>query len=301
MLLKIVFNPFASRLIFYYRNSRIPEWRAYIGMAIFGFISSQEFIFVFIPLEVLKFMLTITFYLAFSFSINNSFDAKSDALRKEKAEKNPVATGVIGFKEGVVFSLCLAFVGLLLTYFWFRSCFPIYLLLVILSFTYSAPPFRFKSVPFIDLVSHGLFFGALLYFYGASVSSRITFQTALISASIFIYSAILELRNHLNDFQVDSSSGTRTTVCQLGYEKSLIVLKILLTLHWLFLSTVSIFFYPSIAILSLFFTVLFTLMSLRWSRLDRYLRLTDISTCIIYIPISLRELSMTAFQFGGNP
>lgn len=208
-MLKIVSNPFVSRFIFYYSNSRILEWRVYMGMAMLGFISSPGFVVTLVPLEVFKFMLTIALYLAFSFSINNSFDVRSDALRKEKAEKNPVATGRIVFKERVVFSSCLAVTGLSLTYFWFRSCLSIYLLLIVLSLAYSAPPFRLKSVPLMDLVSHGLFFGALLYFYGVSASSSTTFQNVLIGASIFIYSAILELRNHLNDFHVDLSSGTR--------------------------------------------------------------------------------------------
>ncbi len=300
MLSKIVSNPFASRLILYYRNSRILEGRAYVGMAMFGFISSPTFIATSVPLEVFKFMLTIAFYLAFSFSINNSFDARSDALLKEKAEKNPVATGEIGFEEGVVFSSCLAVTGLSLTYFWFRSCFSIYLLLVILSMAYSAPPFRLKSVPLMDLVSHGLFFGALLYFYGVSASGSATFQTLLIGASIFIYSVVLELRNHLNDFQVDLSSRTRTTVYWLGYEESLTVLKVLLIFHWLFLSAISVSICPNVAILTISFTVSFTLAGLRRIRFDRYLRSADICTCIIYVLILLREFNMVALQYGGN-
>jgi len=300
MLSKIVSNSFASRLVSYYRNSRILEWRAYIGMAMLGFISSSGFITILAPLEVFKFMLTTAFYLAFSFSINNSFDARSDALQKEKAEKNPVAMGRIGFKEGILFSSCLALTGLSLTYFWFRSGFSIYLLLIILSLAYSAPPFRFKSMPLMDLISHGLFFGAFLYFYGVSASSGATFQTVLISISIFIYSVILELRNHLDDFQVDLSSGTRTTVCWLGYEKSLTVLKVLLIFHWLCISAVSVFIYPGMIILTLFFTVLFTLAGLSRMRFNRYLRLADICTCILYVLILIREFNTTIFQPGGN-
>jgi len=300
-MLKIVLNSFASRLVSYYRNSRILEWRAYLGIAMFGFISKSGFTVMSTPLEAFKFILTIAFYLAFSFSINNSFDARSDALRKEKAEKNPVATGEIGFKEGITFSSCLAATGLSLTYFWFRNGFSIYLLLVLLALAYSTPPFRFKSVPFMDLVSHGLFFGTLLYFYGVSASGGATFQTVLISISIFIYSAILELRNHLDDFQVDLSSGTRTTVCRLGYEKSLTVLRVLLIFHWVFLSAVSIFIYPSMTILTLFFTVLFALAGLRRTRFNHYLRLADICTCLLYVLILFREFNTTIFQSGGNP
>jgi len=68
-------------------------------------------------------------------------------LQKEKAEKNPVAMGRIGFKEGILFSSCLAVTGLSLTYFWFRSSFSIYLLLIILSLTYSALPSGLNPCP----------------------------------------------------------------------------------------------------------------------------------------------------------
>jgi len=152
----------------------------------------------------------------------------------------------------------------------------------------------------MDLISHGLFFGAFLYFYVVSASSGVTFQTVLISISIFIYSVILELRNHLDDFQVDLSSGTRTTVCWLGYEKSLTVLKVLLIFHWLCISAVSVLIYPGMIILTLFFTVLFTLPGLSRMRFNRYLRLADICTCILYVLILIREFNTTIFQPGGN-
>jgi len=269
-----------------------------MGIAMFGFVSNLGFTTASILLESFKFALTIAFYLAFSFSINNSFDAEGDVLQKEKAEKNPVATGSISFKESIVFSSCLAFIGLLLTYIWFRNCFTIYLVLIVLSLAYSAPPFRFKSVPFMDLVSHGLFFGALLYFYGVSALGRVTIQNILIGFSIFIYSAFLELRNHLNDFQIDLISGTKTTVCWLGYEKSLSVLKVLLILHWLFLLILSIFIYPIIRFPILIFVALFALAG-KWMRFDYYLRLTDICTCIVYVLILLRVFDTAFLQLGG--
>ncbi len=293
-------QPVASRLASYSRDSRVLEWKAYMGIAMLGFISSPGFTAASIPLEVFKFMLTTAFYLAFSFSINNSFDAESDALREDKAEKNPVATGRIKFKESIIFSSSLAVTGLLLTYLWFGSCFSIYLLLVALSLAYSTPPLRLKSVPFMDLASHGLFFGALLYFYGVSALGSVTLQTILVGASIFTYSVVLELRNHLDDFQVDLSSGTRTTVCWLGYEKSLSVLKTLLILHWLLLSAASLLIYPSVMSLILIFTVSSALAGLKWTRFDCYLKLADACTCIAYVLILLGGFNMIVLQLGEN-
>ncbi|MGQ9597470.1 MAG: hypothetical protein ACUVUS_08950 [Thermoproteota archaeon] len=65
MLSKTVFESPVSHLVFHYRNSRIRGWRAYIGMAMLGFISSPSFIATSVPLEAFKFMLTMVFCLYF--------------------------------------------------------------------------------------------------------------------------------------------------------------------------------------------------------------------------------------------
>jgi len=83
--LKHVLQLVASRSVSYFRNSRVLEWRAYIGIAMFGFVSNLGFTTASILLESFKFALTIAFYLAFSFPVNNSFDSESDVLRKERA------------------------------------------------------------------------------------------------------------------------------------------------------------------------------------------------------------------------
>ena len=284
---KTMLDLFSSRFVLYYRNSRTLEWKAYVSMAILGFISNSVLAIILAPSEIFKFMLTTSLYLAFSFSINNSFDAKSDVLHKEKAMKNPIATGEIKFKEGIIFSSCLAIVGLLLTYCWFESCFSIYLSLIILSSAYSVPPIRLKSKPFLDLISHGMFFGILLYFYGVLASGGLIFQNIIVGFSIFIYSIILELRNHLKDFEVDLRSRTITTVCYLGYRKSLIALKVLLVFHWSFLSMASFIIRHEIAALPIFLSILFTLAGLKQIRSNRYLRIADLFTCIILLLLTL--------------
>jgi 4-hydroxybenzoate polyprenyltransferase len=74
-------------------------------------------------------------------------------------------------------------------------------MLVFLGGAYSVPPLRFKSIPLVDIITHGLFFGTLLYLYGALVAGGPSAQTMIVGVSIFIYSITLELRNHLDDFQ----------------------------------------------------------------------------------------------------
>jgi 4-hydroxybenzoate polyprenyltransferase len=91
----------------------------------------------------------------------------------------------------------------------------------LIGFFYSAPPLRMKSKPFLDLISHGLFAGALLFifpflFFGQKLN---TFHY-LIALSIFYLSAMLETRNHLEDYQSDFRAGLKTSVCFLGYKNS---------------------------------------------------------------------------------
>lgn len=94
----------------------------------------------------------------------------------------------------------------------------IYTALLFLGSGYSVPPLRFKTVPILDLVSHGLAGGPLLFFYGFSVPGNIDLNNPVILASISLYvcSVIFDLRNHLQDYRADSVSGTKTTVCRLG-------------------------------------------------------------------------------------
>lgn len=289
-------NYLASRLAIYFRNSRVLDWRAYVGIASLGFFQNLEAI---APcnnlFEALKFTATIAFYLAFSFSINNCFDVDCDILREEKLVKNPVAAGLIGLKEGLIMSLCLAKIGLLLVFMWFGNCLPIYFALVLLAGAYSAPPLRLKSIPFLDLISHGLFFGSLLYLYGygASAYGHLSHEAILIGTSIFVYSTTLELRNHLEDLQTDKSSGSRTTACWLGYEKARNLLKALLLAHWVFLMVVFVLVRFNLVAI---FILLTALISLNFLELGSYVRFADLITCILYLIFLVANTNWPLFE-----
>jgi len=267
---------------YYFINIRITDWRAYFGMALLGFggrigASSLSF-FVY---DGPKFAITIALYLAFAFSINNCFDVSCDLQQDWKLRKNPIAMGLVSFREGLAQSLSLALIGIVLAYSWFGVIhLVLYSMLVFLGGAYSVPPLRFKSIPLADLITHGLFFGTLLYFYGASVAGSPTAQNMIVGASIFIYSITLELRNHLDDFQADSISETRTTVCWIGYESAKRLLYVLLLIHWTSLAIISYsvgygYFIIALGILVAAQKLLF--------RSERYLRLTDLCTCAVYV------------------
>ena len=283
-----------QRLINYFHNVRVFDWKAYFGIAFLGFVKGVEVsFFEWLAYKMLQFAITIVFYLAFTFSINNCFDIKCDTCQVRKLRKNPIAAGRITFAEGLILSLCMASIGLALSYLWFGGCcFLIYSALVLLGGAYSAPPPRLKSIPLVDLFSHSLFFGALLYLYGfLSAGGGINLQAASLATSISIYSIILELRNHLEDYKADFNSGAKTAVCWMGYDKSMVLLKTLIVIHILFLTVIS--HLAGLSYLSLILALMtFVALKLQCLKFEHLLRLMDLYTCVMYALISLPQISL---------
>ena len=198
--------------------SRIKDWRGYFGMALLGlFLNGVPPS----PADTAVFMLTVAFYLAFAFSVNNCFDVVVDLLDGKDLNKNPVASGLLAFESAIVFSLALLIAGLVLSYSLFGiGSTLLFSLLYLLAGLYSTPPIRIKGRPYFDLLSHGLFFGGLLFLAGPTTFGRLTPATLWVAAVLFFYSMFLEIRNHIEDYEFDKLSGTRTTVVHLGLEAS---------------------------------------------------------------------------------
>ena len=214
-------NPYLNLL-------RIRGWHAYLGIAILGFVIVQGFLGQ--PVDILIFFLMIFAYLGFSFAINDIYDVQEDLLNNLR--DNPIATEEITQKNAILFSLSLSLSGLLLSI-WFGLMIFIYqLTLTVLSFIYSAPPLRLKSRYPFDIMSHGFFFGVLIFLLPVFVfSSTITNVVVLLTLSVFFLSILIQLWNHILDYEGDMKARLRTTVCVLGLEKSM---KIAMVLSLLF-------------------------------------------------------------------
>ncbi len=243
-------NNLFQQMRWHCQNFRVRDWRAYFGIGLLGFIIGLEEPTQFDYRVFLLFVITSSLYLAFSFSINNCFDIKNDIIKEHKMNKNPVASGLIGFKESVFVSVLTASIGTLIACLclnFLSLC--IYAVLLLLSLSYSTPPLRLKSVPVADLVSHGLFFGSLLFLYGASVAGNLNQYVVALAFSLFIHSVALNLRNHLDDFNEDMLSKTKTTACWLGRHNSVKILNKLLVIHWAVLSIITLCVNPLFGIL----------------------------------------------------
>jgi 4-hydroxybenzoate polyprenyltransferase len=202
----------------YFANVRMGDWGGYILISILGYMLGFDSSSIYSAniLLSLPYFTAIACYLGFSFSINNCFDYKGDRLGI-KATRNPIALEKISLRSGFIFSIILATSGLAITGLLLGSG-PalIYLIMLSLSGAYSSPTPRFKSILFIDMLSHGLFFGSLIVIFGLSVTVGSSPQTPFICVGIFVASLIVELNNQIEDAAADAEAGVRTTTVTVG-------------------------------------------------------------------------------------
>jgi len=274
----------------YVANARVLDWRAYLGFGVIGFLAAVNKPSLFnLDQEpwilLVKILVTLVFYLSFAFSINNCYDIVEDSFDTDKLVQNTIASEKISFIKGLTFSLVTGAVGIFFCVFWFNTIsIFLYTTSIILAALYSAPPLRFKARPFFDIISHGLFFGILLFLYCTSTLGFFNLNFMVLGTPIFIYSVTLELRNHLEDFEGDEEAKIMTTVQKIGVNTTRFLLTNLLIIHWLLMSIIFL-------ILSLFPIFLFSAIMIIVTMLvrdDRFLRVNDVVTSICYIVMAVQ-------------
>ncbi len=112
-----------------------------------------------------------------------------------------------------------------------------YILMTILAIIYSAPPFRLKEKPPLDLISHAFFFGCQLFLHGyftLNMNFNWSLEIVKILFLISIYSLILQLRNHIEDYHYDLKANYKTIAIKLGLSKSLKLLFILTLIFFIY-------------------------------------------------------------------
>jgi len=196
---------------------RIKEWRAFFLVFLFGFFLAKGYLFDF-GKNILLF-LTFFCFLTFGYLINDCFDTKEDSFDQKKI--NILLKSSLSFKKTFFLSLAFALLGLILVSVSGKNTFFFSLLGVLSVFLYSVPPFRLKGRPFLDLISHGFFAGLFFFllpffFFNQKIEDKILWLSFL----IFYIFVLLEMRNHLEDYEFDKKAGLKTTVCFLGKENS---------------------------------------------------------------------------------
>jgi 4-hydroxybenzoate polyprenyltransferase len=154
---------------------------------------------------------------AFAFMFNDLEDAPEDALNPKKFYRNPVSCRDLSPRSARIASVSVA----LLAAFTFAllGLWPFILgtLCLLLGFGYSWRPVRLKTLPFLDLASHGLMLAGLQF-----LTAYFTFQPSSLSRwlppFLFIVAISLygELFNELRDLEEDRKAGLTHTATWLG-------------------------------------------------------------------------------------
>lgn len=159
---------------------------------------------------------------AYAFIINDCEDAEDDAMDPRKAQRNPVSSGFITSKQGILILQFTSFPAAILAF--LISGIPGFLLILlalIAGHMYSWKRIRLKSLPFIDLVSHA--FMLSMYspiFFLLLPQSTISIGSILIVYGLGFFSAGGALYNQLRDYEVDQKSGLNNTTNLLRYDRS---------------------------------------------------------------------------------
>lgn len=180
--------------------------------------------------EIKQLLLIWLIYFAligYAFVVNNYYDVEIDRLHRKKAEsnKNPLASGAISSRGVQITMLVLVGVTSLSLGFGILG-FALVLLNLLLVTAYSGGP-RLKDVPVLDIVTHGLMFGAVPFLAGfALVQGEVTYEAILLTALPFLLGCQALIAHQVVEYEMDIDS-TKTTITRLGQGKGLLLLGVL--------------------------------------------------------------------------
>ncbi len=263
---------------------RLFDAKGYFLFCLFGFLLAKGFNFPLI--DILIFWILIFLGAGFAFSINECFDQNEDKFNFTK--ENPILLKEVDSKKALSFSLFLAFLALIISFFYRIDIFLFCLFSFLLIFFYSSPPIRFKSRPILDLISHGLFGGSLLVIFPfLFFKTKINYFHYFIFSLVFFISVILELRNEYEDYESDKLGKVKTTCYFLGKERTKKLIDFLLFSYLSLLFLLFYLFLTNILYLFFIFTIsyLFLFLFFKKQRFVKEYRLLDAYNVLIFLII----------------
>ncbi len=148
----------------------------------------------------------------FCFAINDVEDAADDAHDPAKKFRNPISAGIIDRGAALIFAWSSAGLSLILLIHFGILTEIAAIAIITLGFLYSYKPVRLKSVPFLDLLSHGLFLGGLQSLIVVSANNNQITQTGFfIIFLIFVGSLMGDINNEIRDHEVDRKTSIKNT------------------------------------------------------------------------------------------
>jgi 4-hydroxybenzoate polyprenyltransferase len=204
----------------YLKMLRIGDWiKFYLAAPLAGALLAGA-----VPAQVILVFIIFFALIGYAFTVNNYFDVEIDRQHTGKMEsnKNPLASGSVG-RRGVLlmmlFQIGIALVSFGMSYLGFCL-----VLLNLLLFTAYSGGIRLKERFVLDIITHGLMFGAVPFLTGfALLKGSIPPGILLASSLPFILGAEALIAHQVIEYEEDVLS-TRTTVTFIGRRNGLLLL-----------------------------------------------------------------------------
>jgi len=224
-----------STLGFYFKLLRFDSWVGWLFNFALGGILFE------IPLFEQLALFSLSFILATAgiFILNQYFDYENDKLNDLKRDL-PIASGYISAKTAILVFFFLVITSISIVLWTDVNVLPPILAYLGLWTCYSAPPFRLKSRPIIDVIIAGVGSGVLPFIIGLQITHRLTldfssvwirrhYQDAFFSALPFL---LLHSASHIlqamGDYEADLRGNIHTFVVKYGKKTSVRVAVLLL-------------------------------------------------------------------------
>ena len=158
------------------------------------------------------------FWMSFSFTVNAVADKDVDKFHTGKSKDmnlsaQPIVTEEIGVKSAMVLSIVFLVLSVLCANFVHWYFFMLFVILNIIGYVYSMPPFRCKAKPFWDVFCNASA-GGLTFIAGVSVGGQ-NMDVVLFAAS-FLIAAIYYIPTMVTDYEFDKKAKLTTSAVTVG-------------------------------------------------------------------------------------
>jgi geranylgeranylglycerol-phosphate geranylgeranyltransferase len=199
-------------------------------LPIIAFISAGIIAIKSINMQLLLGGLAIAFLNAASNELNQIFDINIDKINKPN---RPLPSKKISLKNAFLSCLLLYIISLLISYFINSRLFIIFIIITIFTITYSAPPFRFKRIPWISNLNIAIPRGLIIIVAGWASVKPITFEPIFIGLIYTIYLFGAQSTKDFSDIKGDKKYNIITLPILYGKTKTISIMIPFLTLPFL--------------------------------------------------------------------
>lgn len=214
-----MFNTIFNFLKLLFRVSRPRFWFYLGGTYIVGFAAGSDSVRDF--LKPSFFIYSLFFFVIaniFLYGVNDYYDGDTDQFNAKKTTREHLLSLSEQKKiSSALIIISLIFILLIFTAAYFETRL-LFFTFFILSFFYSAPPVRFKRLPFLDFSSNILY--GLPAFIGYTQLTH-TFPSFWTVLTVFLWTSAMHLFSAIPDIESDQRAGLQTTAVVLGFKKAL--------------------------------------------------------------------------------